>query len=274
MPEIIPLTCGRVSIKSALQRGRGSSSAARSLAILRDRQWTPLLPVHVFAIRHSDGVLLVDSGSLAGVRDQPFARFEVGADDEVHRALGREGIEPSDLDAVVMTHLHGDHMDGLARLPGVKVLVSEEELRAVAKLGARMQRAIFRQPLPDPFAPTPMRFDGPAVGAFPASHALTPDGTVLAVPAYGHTPGHTAILVDHGDRHTLLSGDASYDIPQLLELHTDGVCPDPAVERATMERIIAHARAHPTVVAPSHDRDSARRIAEGEVLDPPAAAAA
>lgn len=265
MPEILTLTCGRVSIKEAMHRGRGSG-LGRQLAILRDKEFSPVLPIHVFAIRHEEGVLLVDAGSLSDVRDQPFAHFQVAPEEEVHRALAAAGVEPAELRLVVMTHLHGDHMDGIARLPGAQVLVSEAELSAVGRPVARLQRTVFKQPLPSPFAPTPMRFDGPPVGAFPASHALTSDGTVLAVPAPGHTPGHTAILVDHGDHHSLLTGDAAYDLPQLLEMHPDGVSPDPEVSRATMARILDHARGHPTVVAPSHDPGTAQRLADGEVL--------
>jgi len=264
LPEIIPLTCGWASAKEAMKRGRGSG-AARWLAIFKDHAWTPMMPIHVFAIRSDDGILLVDTGSLADVRDLPFVRFQMSPEEEVDRALAAVGIDRSDLSAIVMTHLHGDHMDGLARLPGVPVLVAEEELRAVARPAARLQRRVFRTPLPHLFAPTTLRFDGPPVGAFPRSSALTADGSVLAVPAPGHTPGHTAILVDHGDHHTLLTGDAAYDLPQLLDVHPDGICPDPAVSRATMERILEHARMHPTVIAPSHDPETVRRLAEAEV---------
>ena len=159
-----------------------------------------------------------------------------------------------------MTHLHGDHMNGLARLQGTPVLVAEPELRAVRRLGARVTRRALGQPLPDPFAPRAFAFDGPPIGAFAASHRLTADGTVHAVPAPGHTPGHTAILVDQGDHHVLLSGDAVYEQSLLIDRAVDGVAPDAAVALATIDTIRAHAHRHPTIVAPSHDPESVARL--------------
>jgi N-acyl homoserine lactone hydrolase len=171
------------------------------------------------------------------------------------------------VDAVVMTHLHGDHMNGLARLAGTPVLVAEPELRAVRRLDARVTRRVLRQPLPRPFSPRAFAFDGPPIGAFAASHPLTADGTVHAVPAPGHTHGHTAILVDQGDHHVLLSGDAVYEQSLLLDRAVDGVAPDAAVALATIDTIRAHAQRHPTIVAPSHDPGSVDRLRAGTVFE-------
>jgi glyoxylase-like metal-dependent hydrolase (beta-lactamase superfamily II) len=175
-------------------------------------------------------------------------------------------VDPADLRTVVLTHVHVDHADGLARLPGVSALVSDVELRVVNSLEARVMRKLLRQPLPPGFDVRPVSLeDGPAVGAFRSSHALTEDGLVRLVPAPGHTPGHSAVLVDRGDHHVLLCGDASYDLAQLLDRHVDGVSPDAGVALATIDTILAHARSHPTVILPSHDPDAARRLAAVEV---------
>jgi glyoxylase-like metal-dependent hydrolase (beta-lactamase superfamily II) len=267
MPEIAALTCGHVSITLAMRRGQGRGLRRRG-AMLVDRRFTDPLPIHAWAVTHGDGVLLVDSGELAGVRDQRFARFEVSREQEIDSALAAAGIDGPD--AVVLTHLHGDHMDGLARLPGVPVLVAEQELRFARSLGARIARRAFRQPLPEPFAPQAFALDGPPIGAFARSHRLTRDGTVHAVPAPGHTPGHVAILVEQAEHHVLLCGDAAYEQSQLLERHPDGVAPDPALALATIDAILAHARRHPTVVLPSHDPESVARLRAVDVLESPA----
>jgi N-acyl homoserine lactone hydrolase len=267
MNKITPLTTGYVSITYAQRRGEGRGLARRA-AMFRDKRFTDPLPIHAWAVEHRDGVLLVDAGEVATARDQRFARFHVGRDEEIDRALAAAGI--GGVDAVVMTHLHGDHMDGLARLAGTPVLVAEPELRAARRLDARIIQRVLHQPLPRPFAPTGFAFDGPPIGAFAASHQLTPDGTVHAVPAPGHTPGHTAILVDQGDHHVLLSGDASYDQSQLVDRQIDGVSPKDAVALATIDVILAHARMHPTVVLPSHDPESVARLQTRAVLEPAA----
>jgi glyoxylase-like metal-dependent hydrolase (beta-lactamase superfamily II) len=267
MAKITPLTTGFVSITYAQRRGQGRG-LARRLAMFRDKRFTDPLPIHAWAVEHRDGVLLVDAGELATARDQRFARFHVRREEEIDRALAAAGI--GTVDAVVMTHLHGDHMDGLARLEGTPVLVAEPELRAARRMDARITRRVLHQPLPSPFAPTAFAFDGPPIGAFAASHRLTADGTVQAVPAPGHTPGHTAILVDQGDHHVLLSGDASYDQSQLVDRQIDGVSPKDAVALATIDVILAHAGKHPTVVLPSHDPESVARLQARAVLEPEA----
>jgi N-acyl homoserine lactone hydrolase len=96
---------------------------------------------------------------------------------------------------------------------------------------------------------------------------------VHAVPAPGHTLGHTAILVDQADHHVLLCGDAGYDQSQILDRQVDGVSPDAAVALATIDVIRANARLHPTVVLPSHDPESLARLEARAVLETVAVAA-
>jgi N-acyl homoserine lactone hydrolase len=263
--EITPLSTGSVSIKESMHRGQGTGMRRRS-AIFRPGPWTGSLPIHAWLIHHSAGAILVDSGEVATARDAPFARFTVTREDEIDRALAAHGVEPGDLRLILLTHVHGDHADGAARLPDVPVVVSEPELKLIQSLPARLTRTVIRQPLPPGFAPTAAAYDGPGIGAFSSSHLVTEDGRVRLVPAPGHTPGHAAVLVDQGDHHVLLAGDAAYDVAQLVDLHVDGVSPNDAVARRTMETILAHARLQPTVVLPTHDPGSAARLAAAEPL--------
>jgi N-acyl homoserine lactone hydrolase len=266
---ITALTTGAVRIKEAMKRGRGGPGIARRGAIFLPGELTAPLPIHAWLIEHRDGPILVDTGEYSDVNDTPFARFDVKPADEIHHQLAAHGVDPAALRTVVLTHVHVDHADGLARLPGVSALVSDVELRVVSSLEARVTRKLLRQPLPPGFDIRPVSLeDGPAVGAFRSSHALTADGLVRLVPAPGHTPGHAAVLVDRGDHHVLLCGDASYDLAQLLDRHVDGVSPDAGVALATIDTILAHARSHPTVILPSHDPDAARRLAAAEVTLP------
>jgi glyoxylase-like metal-dependent hydrolase (beta-lactamase superfamily II) len=265
---IAPLTTGTVRIKSAMQRGRGSGMRRRG-AIFLPGDWTGALPIHAWLIEHDDGAILVDAGETTDVNDTPFAKFDVKPEDEIHNQLAAHGLAPTDLRTVVLTHVHVDHADGLARLPGVRCVTSAEELRGVNSLGAKVQRKLLRQPLPAGFDPEPVDLaDGSGIGAFASSHLLTSDGRVRLVPAPGHTLGHAAVLVDRGDHHVLLCGDVGYDLAQIEERHVDGVSPNDKVALATIDMILEHARRHPTVILPSHDPDSARRLAATEVLQP------
>src|SRR3954453_5454137 len=105
MATITSLTTGSVAITLAQQRSQGRG-LSRRLAMFTDRGFTDPLPIHAWAVEHRDGVLLVDAGELADAPDPRFARFHVRRQDEIDRALAATGI--AQVDAVVMTHLHGD----------------------------------------------------------------------------------------------------------------------------------------------------------------------
>jgi glyoxylase-like metal-dependent hydrolase (beta-lactamase superfamily II) len=234
--------------------------------------WSEPLPVLAWAIEHPEGVIVVDTGERAGVRDSPFARFAVTPEDELGPGLRAAGLDPADVRTVVLTHLHGDHINGLGHLPAARVLVSAAEVEAARTPLARVVQRVTHQPLPEPFAPVELTFDGPAAGAFAHSHPLTAAADVLVVPAPGHTPGHSAVLVVEDDLHRLIAGDSSYDEAQLLDRHVDAVSPSATVARATMDVILRHAALHPTVYLPSHDPASAARLAGDVVLRPAPAA--
>jgi N-acyl homoserine lactone hydrolase len=69
----------------------------------------------------------------------------------------------------------------------------------------------------------------------------------------------------------LLAGDTSYNQRLLVAGTVDGVSPDPRVARSTLQRILALAHERPLVYLPSHDPDSATRLADRSVLDASAA---
>jgi glyoxylase-like metal-dependent hydrolase (beta-lactamase superfamily II) len=263
--KIHALSTGTVSIKQSQQRGIGTGMRRR-MAIFRSGPFTAELPIHVWAIEHPDGIVLVDAGGSSTARDQRFARFSVTREQELDGVLRAAGIDPGDVRTVVLTHVHGDHIDGLPHVPRAKVLVSEDELRVVRGVEGRILRRVLHQPLPAGWDPTPLRFDGPPLGAFAATPPITPDGRIVAVPTPGHTPGHQSVVVVEDDHHVLLAGDAAYDQAQLLDRHVDGVSPKEDVARATMDTILAHAGRHRTVFLPSHDPGSAARLAAREPI--------
>jgi N-acyl homoserine lactone hydrolase len=268
--EITALTTGSVRIKRAMQRGRGSGLRRRS-AIFLPGEMTGPLPIHAWLVHHDEGPILVDTGETTEVNDTPFAKFDVKPEDEIHKQLAAHGLAPTDVRTVALTHVHVDHADGLARLPGVPAVVNAAELRFVHSLEAKVTRKLLRQPLPHGFDPRPVDLTtGPAIGAFPSSYSLTDDGSVRLVPTPGHTAGHASVLVDRGDHHVLLAGDIGYDVAQIEARKLDGVSPKDKVALATIDVVLDHARRHPTVILPSHDPDSARRLAAAEVARPAA----
>jgi glyoxylase-like metal-dependent hydrolase (beta-lactamase superfamily II) len=268
MPDAIPihpLTTGHVRIHDKMHRGEGTGLRRRS-KILRKGPMGELLPIHAWLIEHPEGLILVDAGETHTARSATFAEFHVTREDELDRQIEAAGFAPSDIKTVVLTHIHGDHIDGLPHVPNATVLAGAREIAVANSPMGRLQRVVGRQPLPPSFAPQPIALDGSPLGAFATSHALTTDGRIVAVPTPGHTLGHMAIIIVQPDHHVLLGGDTAYDQPQLQELRVDGVSPKDDVAIATMKTILAHAEANPTVYLPSHDPHSVRRLRETDTL--------
>jgi N-acyl homoserine lactone hydrolase len=263
--KIHALTTGTVSVKHGFLFPR--HGARRQLDLFFPGAFSEPLPIHCWAIEH-DGVLrLVDTGETAAARNVPFARMYVKPDQELPVAMAAAGLELDDVSEVVLTHAHGDHMDGLVHVRG-RVLVNEAELRFVASPMARVMRRALRQPLPAGFAPEPFALDGGPFGAFARSRALSDDGRIVAVETPGHTPGHVSVIcVDDAGKHVMLAGDTTDSLEQLHSLRADAIGPDVDVHVATLKTVLAHCAQHPTVYLPSHDPESAARFAAKTIVN-------
>jgi N-acyl homoserine lactone hydrolase len=269
--KIHAIQTGTVALTTSWREGVGHGRR-RLLNTLLDRQWTEPLPIYAFAIEHHEGVIVVDTGETARVAEpgylprwSPFFRFavreRVEPEQEIGLQLARLGIRPSDVRRVVMTHLHTDHAGGLHHFPDNEILVSRTELEYASGLRGRL-RGYVNKPWPAWFNPTAVELAPVPLGPFPASLPLTETGDVTLVPVPGHSPGQVGVVVEDGDHSVFLAGDSSYTQDAMLRGAVDGVGPDEDAERLAHERIRAHAAATPTVYLPSHDPDTADRLAE------------
>lgn len=208
-----------------------------------------VLPVNVFAIEHPAGVCLFDTGQVArAVRPgyfpawHPFfrlARFELAEEDEVAPGLRRAGVDPASIRWIVLSHLHTDHVGGLASLPGPEVVVTRSEWARAAGWRGRL-RGYVPQHWPSGVLPRLVDLDGPPLGPFASSLDLLGDGSLVLVPTPGHTPGHMSLLVRSEQGSFFLAGDLVERADDLPAAH-----PEQA----------AFAREHGFVVLTAHDPD-------------------
>jgi len=90
---------------------------------------------------------------------------------------------------------------------------------------------------------------------------LTADGAVIAVATPGHTADHVCITVQDGDTSIMLAGDTSYNEGLMVAGKVDGVSADEGVSGATLRSINQLTQSHKTVYLPTHDPQSAARLA-------------
>ena len=148
--KIHALKTGTVSVKHSFLFPR--HGARRQLDLFLPGAFSEPLPIHCWAIEHDGRLLLIDSGETAAVRDVPFARFQVERGQELPAAVAGAGLSLEDVSEIVLTHHHGDHVDGLVHV-SCPVRIHDEELRFARAALSRVMRRVLRQPLPAGFAP-------------------------------------------------------------------------------------------------------------------------
>jgi glyoxylase-like metal-dependent hydrolase (beta-lactamase superfamily II) len=124
--------------------------------------------------------------------------------------MARAGMTPQSISAVCLSHFHGDHINGLRNkagaivFPNARIFVPEPEW-AWWMDDARMAAA--PQAMQGAFAATRRVFAPIAstVTRFAPGTELLPG--VRSLPAFGHTPGHSAFVIGDGAQRLLYWGD-------------------------------------------------------------------
>lgn len=181
-------------------------------------------------VQHPKGDVLIDAGFGAQAENHirtlpPFRRSPHRLGATVSEQLEAAGYDRERLLGVLLTHSHWDHVSGLDSLDA-PVLVTPEELRYAAR--SRGDR-VFSQVVPGHDLRV-YGFDGPPHLGFPASHDLHGDGSVVIVPAPGHTTGSVIVFVAvRPDRRFAFIGDLAWQL--------DGIAP--GAQRPLLMRMLA-----------------------------------
>lgn len=126
--------------------------------------------------------------------------FDTGlAPEGITGALAAAGVTPDQIDVVVLTHMHGDHIGGLmgeggATFPNARYVAGQVEFDFWAGQANEGFDGKVR-PLADKFT-------------FVAGGA-TPVPGVTAVEAFGHSPGHMGWMLESGNARLMLTGDTA-----------------------------------------------------------------
>lgn len=172
-------------------------------------------------VKHPRGDLLVDTGLGTTVTQQVQempAWFRAVTTFERSRSAS-EQLDAAHYDrralrGILLTHAHWDHLSGVSDLPGVPVLVTRDERRFietggfVTALARDIDHARFE----------PYDFEGGAYLGFAKSHDVFGDGSVVVVPAPGHTPGSVIVFVSlPGGRRYAFLGDLVWQLEGITE---------------------------------------------------------
>lgn len=160
------------------------------------------------------------------------------------------------LRGILLTHAHWDHASGVADFPGVPVLVTEVERTFIDQAGFLTAAARSAQARWETY-----RFEGGPYLGFPEHHDVHGDGSIVVVPAPGHTPGSVIIFVTlPGDRRYAFVGDLAWQREGILE-REERPFPQRAIGdfdgegvRAGLRQMWAVAQRFPQLeIVPAHD---------------------
>jgi glyoxylase-like metal-dependent hydrolase (beta-lactamase superfamily II) len=151
------------------------------------------LPVNVVLVRTGGTAVLVDTG--LGPRPREFMPE---ADARLPRELARIGVVVEDVDLVVHTHLHVDHVGWNGSFPNARYVVNEDDWSYFMSEESLADRPHLREK-------TQPLHEAGLIDLVSGEHELLPG--VRLVPTPGHTPGHTSIRLNTQDRALVVLGD-------------------------------------------------------------------
>lgn len=213
---------------------------------------------HSWLIRAGGRTILLDSCA-GNHKYRPFNPAFHQLDTPYLQRLAAAGAAPEDVDIVLCTHLHADHVGWNTRLdngrwvptfPNARYLFSASEnafwrtqIATVLKENAG-RRAVYE----DSVLPV---IEAGQAQLLNGAHRICEE--LLVEPAPGHTPGHIVLKIASRGEHGLCCGDAIHHPVQLYQPDWNTqFCVDQALARQTRRRLLDHCADTPALLFPIH----------------------
>ncbi|MGG7464652.1 MBL fold metallo-hydrolase [Plantibacter sp. YIM 135347] len=226
-------------------------------------------------IRSGGRLILLDTGAGNG-KERPYAPVYAHHDTDYLANLRAAGVEPEDIDLVVNTHLHVDHVGWNTRLegrdwvptfPNARYLITREDNEFWDPTQVRRPQGDGNQNVfEDSVAPV---HRAGQVQLWSGRHRI--DDALVLEAAAGHTPGSAVLRVESRGSGALFLGDIVHSPAQLADPDVNSCfCEDPALAKSTRRRLLDEAADRRLLVFPSHfGGHAACRVRRGAEHDPP-----
>ncbi len=186
-----------------------------------------------FLVRAGGKTILIDTGM--GAKDRQY--FPNG---RLPDALAEAGVRPGDIDLVVVTHIHIDHVGGhttrqgdawVPAFPTSKHLFAQKEWDYWTAPGVAHARG--NEYVVD--CVLPLR-DAVDIELVSSEHRVTDEITMLPTP--GHTPAHTSYLISSAGESAVILGDVAHTPVQVTEGWSGIFDVDPVMAAETRDALM------------------------------------
>jgi glyoxylase-like metal-dependent hydrolase (beta-lactamase superfamily II) len=219
---------------------------------------TARVAMQTWVLRSGGRTVLIDT-AIGNDKDRPDVPGWSRLQTPFLARLAAIGVAPEDVDVVVNTHLHADHIgwntrlvdgDWLPTFPNAQYLMPQEDLdfwdpatgsATIMGPGAHIAWA-------DSIAPV---IAAGQVTAWSGSHRI--DGALTLEDAPGHTPGASVLRLISGGHEVLFIGDTVHSPAQVQDVHTSSCFDeDHSDAHATRHRLFTEAAARNLLLFPAH----------------------
>ena len=216
-----------------------------------------LLSIHTWVVRTPQKTILVDTCN-GNHKQRNMEDMAMLNTDWLERLMA-SGVQPDDVDAVVCTHIHLDHVgwnttlvDGewVPTFPNARYYINKTEYEfwnpaVTDQKGLEFNEYVFG----DSILPV---FDRDMVELWEGDACQVDDSLRLELQA-GHTPGHAIGWLESKGEHGLLSGDTMHSAVQAYRPDwNSGFCLDAEGSVATRRTVLQEAVERNAILMPAH----------------------
>ncbi|QCX74142.1 putative quorum-quenching lactonase YtnP [Streptomyces sp. YIM 121038] len=230
--------------------------------------------IQTWLLRSGGRTTLVDTG-VGNHKERPCAPVWSRLETDFLDRLARAGVAPADVDLVINTHLHVDHVgwntylegrDWVPTFPNATYLMPKDDFdfwnpeNGHQPLLGRGNQNVFEDSV------APVHRAGQTL-LWEHGHRIDADLRLDAAP--GHTPGSCVLTLTSGTDRAVFVGDLLHSPVQILEPDANSCfCEDPAGARATRRKVLGWAADHNALVIPAHlgGHGAAEVAREGEAF--------
>ncbi|MFK0177156.1 MBL fold metallo-hydrolase [Streptomyces xanthochromogenes] len=214
--------------------------------------------IQTWVLRSEGRTILVDTG-VGNDKERPYSPIWSRRQGDFLGELAKAGVHPDDVDLVINTHLHVDHVGWNTRLeartwvptfPNATYLMPARDFDFwnpenghVPRLGRGNQNVFEDSVAPVHEAGQTLLWD--------ESHTI--DGNLRLELAPGHTPGSSVLALTSGSDRALFVGDLLHSPLQSVAPDVNSCfCENPAETIATRRRLLGRASETNSLVLPAH----------------------